>query len=123
MILFQRGTLFMKDREAAVYTLMDIFEQEGYNNIVLRRTFKKNDEFTSVQKAFITEIVNGTKVIRATSFVISMLLKKHKQVKTIVRPRILFTLQHNFSPKSWNTPRLLKPPATSINENNSTSTR
>jgi len=50
----------MKDREAAVYTLMEIFEQNGYNNIVLRRVFKKYNDFNSVQKAFITEIVNGT---------------------------------------------------------------
>lgn len=50
----------MKDREAAVYALMEIFELEGYNNIVLRRVFKRNAEFTSVQKAFITELVNGT---------------------------------------------------------------
>ena len=50
----------MKDREAAIYSLMDIFERDGYNNIVLRRAFKKNENFTSVQKAFITELVNGT---------------------------------------------------------------
>lgn len=50
----------MKDREIAVYVLMDIFEQEGYNNILLRRAFKRNSELNSTQKAFITEIVNGT---------------------------------------------------------------
>jgi len=50
----------MKDRELAICILEEIFEWEGYNNVALRRAFKKNNEFTPVQKAFVTEIVNGT---------------------------------------------------------------
>ncbi len=76
----------MKDREAAVYALMDIFEQEGYNNIVLRRTFKKNAEFTSVQKAFITEIVNGTlRNLILMDYVIDLFSKvKTKKMKPLI---------------------------------------
>ncbi len=47
------------EREIAVYALMDIMIDGGYNNIVLRKTLNKNDALTQVQKAFITELVNG----------------------------------------------------------------
>jgi len=76
----------MKDREAAVYSLMDIFEQGGYNNIVLRRTFKKNDGFTSAQKAFITELVNGTlRNLILADYIINMFSKtKTDKMKPLI---------------------------------------
>lgn len=50
----------MKEREIALFILMDIFEEGAYNNIILRKTLQKHSELTSVQKAFVTELVNGT---------------------------------------------------------------
>lgn len=50
----------MKEREIALFVLMDIFEEGAYNNIILRKTLNKHSELTSVQRAFITELVNGT---------------------------------------------------------------
>ncbi len=50
----------MKEREIAVFILIDIFEEGAYNNIILRKTLNKHTELSSVQKAFITELVNGT---------------------------------------------------------------
>lgn len=48
------------ERELAVYTLMDITELGAYNNITLRKVFNENKQLTAVQKAFVTELVNGT---------------------------------------------------------------
>lgn len=50
----------MKEREIALFILMDIFEEGAYNNIILRKTLNKHEDLTSVQKAFVTELVNGT---------------------------------------------------------------
>ncbi len=50
----------MNERETAVYTLNDILSEKAYNNIALRRTFNKDTELSVVQRAFITELVNGT---------------------------------------------------------------
>lgn len=50
----------MKEREIALFILMDIFETGAYNNIALRKTLNRHSELTSVQKAFVTELVNGT---------------------------------------------------------------
>lgn len=50
----------MKEREIALFILMDIFQEGAYNNIILRKTLNTHTELTSVQKAFVTELVNGT---------------------------------------------------------------
>ena len=50
----------MNEREIALYILMDIFKDGGYNNIALRKALNAHPEMTNVQKAFVTEIVNGT---------------------------------------------------------------
>lgn len=50
----------MKEREIALFILVDIFEEGAYNNIMLRKTLNAHSELSSVQKAFITELVNGT---------------------------------------------------------------
>lgn len=50
----------MNERETAVYALNDILSEKAYNNIVLRRTFNKNASLSVVERAFITELVNGT---------------------------------------------------------------
>lgn len=50
----------MNEREIAIFILSDIFEEGAYNNIVLRKTLSRHNELSSVQKAFVTELVNGT---------------------------------------------------------------
>lgn len=50
----------MNERETAVYALNDILNEKAYNNIVLRRTFNRNSGLSAVERAFITELVNGT---------------------------------------------------------------
>lgn len=50
----------MNERETAVYALNDILKDKAYNNIVLRKTFNRNMNLSVVERAFITELVNGT---------------------------------------------------------------
>ncbi len=50
----------MKEREIALFVLMDILQESAYNNIILRKTLNEHSELNGVQKAFITELVNGT---------------------------------------------------------------
>ncbi len=50
----------MKEREIAVFVLMDILGEGAYNNIILRKALNSHKELNGVQKAFITELVNGT---------------------------------------------------------------
>lgn len=50
----------MNEREIALYAITDILSEKGYNNIVLRNTFKKNKQLSVVQRGFVTELVNGT---------------------------------------------------------------
>ena len=58
--------------------------------------------------------VNGTKVISATSFVISIEEKKHKRHKTILNEEKRFTYLKSFSARSEKTPILLSPAVTAI---------
>lgn len=46
-------------REIAINLISDIITQNAYNNLALKKAFKNND-ITQEDKAFITEIVNGT---------------------------------------------------------------
>lgn len=50
----------MKEREIALYALTDVTKEKAYNNLVLKKTFETNDQLSLVEKAFITELVNGT---------------------------------------------------------------
>lgn len=50
----------MNAREIAVYALIDILEQQLYNNLTLKKIFNENKEITVQDRAFITELVNGT---------------------------------------------------------------
>ncbi len=50
----------MKEREIALNILADILDEGAYNNIILRKTLNIHQELNAVQKAFITELVNGT---------------------------------------------------------------
>ena len=44
----------------AIKALIDIIEKGGYNNIVLKRTLDKYPQLTPMDRAFITDLVNGT---------------------------------------------------------------
>lgn len=48
------------EREIATYILVDISTQKSYNNIILRKTLNQNNALLPMQRAFITELVNGT---------------------------------------------------------------
>ena len=50
----------MNAREVAVYALIDILEQQSYNNLTLKKFFNDNKDIKSQDRAFITELVNGT---------------------------------------------------------------
>ena len=47
-----------------------------------------------------TDNVNGIKVIKETSFVISILAKKHRLTSTKVNPLVVCTRLHSFSPSN-----------------------
>ncbi len=79
------------EREIAVYALIDIVELSGYNNIVLRRTLKKYEGLTNVQKNFLTEVVNGT--LRNLIY-IDYVINEYSKTKTEkMKPIILNTLR------------------------------
>lgn len=81
----------LDEREIAVYTLIEILDLGGYNNIVLRRVFKKYDTLENKQKNFLTEIVNGT--LRNLIY-IDFIIDKYSKVKTTkMKPIILNTLR------------------------------
>ncbi|OGO83342.1 MAG: 16S rRNA (cytosine(967)-C(5))-methyltransferase [Clostridiales bacterium GWD2_32_19] len=63
-------------REVAVCILTEILSEGGYNNVVLRRSLDEYDDLSSLDKAFITQIVNGTiKNMRFIDYIISKFSK------------------------------------------------
>ncbi len=50
----------MSEREIAINILENIISEGAYNNIILRKTLNQASDLTSVQKALITQLVNGT---------------------------------------------------------------
>ena len=50
----------MNQRKIAIKILIDILEKGGYNNIVLKKTLEKYANLEPFERAFITDIVNGT---------------------------------------------------------------
>ena len=62
---------------------------------------------------------NGVFEDRATSLVISILLIKHKNTNTILRPLIPFVLSNKKSPTFSNTWQLPSPAVTNIRDNSS----
>lgn len=50
----------MSEREIAIDILENIISEGAYNNIILRKTLNQASDLTSVQKALITQLVNGT---------------------------------------------------------------
>lgn len=50
----------MSEREIAIFAIEDILRENAYNNIHLRKTLNSHNELNRVQKAFVTQLVNGT---------------------------------------------------------------
>ncbi|MDR2939010.1 MAG: 16S rRNA (cytosine(967)-C(5))-methyltransferase RsmB [Clostridiales bacterium] len=50
----------INQREVIVYALIEILDEKKYNNLVLKQVLAKNNSLLPIQKAFITECVNGT---------------------------------------------------------------
>ncbi|MFI3230300.1 MAG: 16S rRNA (cytosine(967)-C(5))-methyltransferase RsmB [bacterium] len=95
----------INSREMAVYALIDIQEQKLYNNLTLKKLFSDNKELlTSQDKAFITELVNGTlRNIVLIDFIINA-YSKTKTTSSKMKPLILNILrisvyQIKFMPK------------------------
>lgn len=94
----------INSRELAVYTLIDIQQQKLYNNLSLKKLFYDNKELSSQEKAFITELVNGT--LRNIVF-IDFIINAYSKTKTTspkMKPLILNILrisvyQVRFMPK------------------------
>ena len=47
-------------REIAAEALMEIMTEEAYNNMTLRRLLRQNGAMPRQDRAFVTEVVNGT---------------------------------------------------------------
>ena len=75
------------EREIAVYILIDIFEQNAYNNIILRKALSEHTELNKIQKSFITELVNGTlrNVIHIDYIIDSFSKTKTNKMKSFIR--------------------------------------
>lgn len=81
----------MNERELAVTALTEILNDGAYNNIVLRRIFNKNKLLTDIQRAFITEIVNGT---LRNIILIDYVIDEFSKTKTKkMKPFILYLLR------------------------------
>ncbi len=81
----------INERELAVYTLIDIIDEKAYNNISLRKTLNQNNALSAHQKAFVTELVNGTlKNLIYIDYVISQFSKTPIQK---MKPLIINTLR------------------------------
>ncbi len=79
------------EREIAIKTLMNILNDNAYNNIALRNCFKENQDLNKIQKAFITETVNGT--LRNLIF-IDYIIDNYSKTKTNkMKPFILNNLR------------------------------
>ena len=50
----------MNTRKIAIKALIDIIEKGGYNNIVLKRTLERYPQLAPMERAFVTDLVNGT---------------------------------------------------------------
>ena len=75
----------INQREIAVKALQEILTDGGYNNIVLRKTLNNYNDLTASQKAFITEVVNGTlRNLIHMDYIISQ-FSKAKKVKPYVQ--------------------------------------
>ena len=73
--------------------------------------------FCSIWHIRRSRMPNGTKVIRATSLVISMLQKKHREIRSRATIRSEFTCRRRLVPSQSNTPHSRRPATISIRQN------
>lgn len=71
--------IYINPREVAAEALLEIMKEEAYNNIVLKRILRRNGAMSTQDKAFVTEIVNGT--LRNIIY-IDYIINKISNVKT-----------------------------------------
>lgn len=50
----------MNSRQIAVFAIENILQNNAYNNVILKKFFEENKSLSNEEKAFITELVNGT---------------------------------------------------------------
>ncbi|WP_317366467.1 16S rRNA (cytosine(967)-C(5))-methyltransferase RsmB [uncultured Tyzzerella sp.] len=76
----------MNAREIAVYALIDILEQQSYNNLTLKKIFSENKDISTQDRAFITELVNGTlrNIIYIDYIINSFSNTKTKKMKPLI---------------------------------------
>lgn len=78
-------------REIAAEALMEIMKEDAYNNMVLKRLLRQNGAMSPKDRAFVTEIVNGT---LRNLYYIDYILNKISTVKTEkMKPWILAVLR------------------------------
>lgn len=70
--------IIINPREVAAQALMEIVRDEAYNNAALRKILKQNGAMSVQDRAFVTEIVNGT--LRNITF-IDMVIDQFSTVK------------------------------------------
>jgi len=76
----------MNEREISLCILTDILYEKAYNNIILRKTLNKNKQLSRIQKAFVTELTNGTlRNIILIDYIINQFSKiKTDKMKTVI---------------------------------------
>lgn len=76
----------MNEREVALNLISDILNEGAYNNIILRRFFNRNKTLSTVERSFITEVVNGTlRNLIHIDYIIDFFSKtKTKKMKPVV---------------------------------------
>lgn len=78
-------------REIAAEALTEIVKEQAYNNIILKKILKRNGAMPVQDRAFVTEIVNGT---LRNLYYIDFMLNKLSSVKTEkMKPWILSVLR------------------------------
>jgi len=80
-----------KERETAVYILTDMQANGSYTNILLRKTLNQNNALLPVQKAFITEAVNG--VLRNLIYIDYIINQFSKTQTDKMKPFVLNVLR------------------------------
>jgi len=79
------------EREIAAYILMDMQADGSYSNLLLRKTLNKNNALAPTQKAFVTELVNGT--LRNLLYLDFIIDQFSKTKTTKMKPFILNVLR------------------------------
>ncbi len=76
----------MNTREIAIFAIANILQEKAYNNITLKKIFFENKNLSSEEKAFITELVNGTirNIIYIDYIINSFSSTKTKKMKPLI---------------------------------------